>query len=147
MKRLVIGSTDRADFPALDLYGIRCKIDTGAQTSSIHCHHVKFVEKDGKERIKFKLLDPEHTLYNNKRIEFDEFDERKVRSSSGHAEMRWVIKTKIILFGQEFDLELTLADREKMRYPVLLGKKFLQDHRIMVDVTKSNLSGRQKARN
>ncbi|HBT08538.1 MAG TPA: peptidase, partial [Leeuwenhoekiella sp.] len=35
MEKVVIGRTDRADFPALGIADIDIKIDTGAYTSSI----------------------------------------------------------------------------------------------------------------
>ena len=40
MPKKVIGRIDKADFPLLGLFDIDVKIDTGAYTSSIHCHKV-----------------------------------------------------------------------------------------------------------
>lgn len=140
---LVIGRTDRVDFPDLNLFDIPCKIDTGATTSAIHCHHVKIVEKDGKDYLRFRLLDPKHALYNDKEFEFNEFEERSVKNTSGISEDRYVIKTKILLFATLHDIELTLADRERMTYPVLLGRTFLHK-RFLVDVSKNKLSHKEK---
>ena len=38
MAKKTIGRIDKADFPLLDIYDIDIKIDTGAYTSSMHCH-------------------------------------------------------------------------------------------------------------
>lgn len=141
----VIGRTDRIDFPGLDLFDLPCKIDTGATTSAIHCHHVKLVEKEGVDHLRFQLLDPKHVLYNDKEFEFNSFEERSVRNTSGIAEDRYVIKTQVLIFGTQYDIELTLADRERMVYPVLLGRTFLQK-RFVVDVSKNKLSHREKCK-
>ena len=121
----IIGMVDKADFPELGLYGISCKTDTGAETSSIHCSRVKLIEVDGVDKLKVKLLDPKHPDYEDKEFVFDKFFEKNVKSSNGIAETRFVIESKIVLFGEPYDVELTLADRGEMRFPVLLGRKFL----------------------
>ncbi len=143
--KLVIGTLDKVDFPEFGLYEIPCKIDTGAQTSALHCHRVRLIEieKEGKEIIAFELLDPSHEEYNGKEYRTTDFEERKVRSSSGHAEYRYVIRAKLLLFGETIETEFTLADRERMKYPILLGKSLLKG-RFLVDVAKTNLSHKQK---
>ena len=139
----IIGTIDRIDFPKLNLENIKCKTDTGAMTSSIHCHEVKRIERGGVEYITFKLLDPSHPQYKNKAIRVDDFSERKVRNSFGQSEYRYVIRTDVTLFGETYEAEFTLADREKMRNPVLLGKRLLKG-RYLVDVSKQNLSHKKK---
>ena len=54
-------------------------------------------------------------------------------------QLRYLIKTRICLFEQEYPIELTLSDREEMSFPILIGRKFLT-HRFIVDVSKENLS-------
>jgi hypothetical protein len=58
--------------------------------------------------------------------------------------MRYVIKTKVTLFGKTFKTEFSLADRQQMRYPVLLGRKLLRN-RFIVDVSLENVSFSQKS--
>ncbi len=145
-EKIIIGTLDKADFPDLQLEEIDCKIDTGAATSAIHCHEIKVLEKEGKEVLSFKLLDPDHPAYNHKRFYTSQFQLRKVRSSSGHLEERYVITTRVVLFKKTYKTQFTLADRVKMRYPVLLGKKLLHS-RFLVDVALKNLSWKQKNTN
>lgn len=140
----VIGAFDKIDLPELNLFNLDCKVDTGAYTSAIHCHRVHLIESDGIEWLSFHLLDPSHPAYNNQAYRSRNFAERVVRSSSGHAEYRYVIQTKICLFGKLFDIEFTLADREQMRYPILIGRKFLRQYHFLVDVRQRHLSFRQK---
>ncbi len=134
-----IGRIDKADFPLLDLYEIAVKIDTGAYTSSIHCKNV--VEENSQLRCNF--LDPEHENYDGKEIIFRDFETAQVKSSNGIVQNRYKIKTRIILFGEEFDIYLTLSDREEMKFPVLLGRNFL-NKKFIVDSSLTHLSLKRK---
>ena len=141
--KLIIGTTDKIYFPLFEMEDIDCKIDTGARTSSLHCHKVHLVEKDGQRYVSFHLLDPKHESYQKREFKSFTFKEKKVKSSFGESEFRFSIYTTIRLFDREFKVEFTLADRGKMRYPVLLGKRFLQG-KCLVDVSLQNLSFNQK---
>lgn len=141
--KIIIGRREKADFPELELYGIDAKIDTGAYTSAIHCHDLKLIRYRGIKQIQFRLLDPMHPKYNQKLLILPVYARRNVKNSFGQVEERFIIQTKIALFGQVFDVELALADRSKMEYPVLLGRKVIYG-RFVVDVSKCNLSHKQK---
>lgn len=145
-KLLIIGHIDAVDLPELELSNIQCKIDTGADSSAIHCHRVKIKEKDGKEFLTFKLLDPKHPDYQKKDFQIFNFKERRIRSSNGQTQFRYVIKTKVVIFGNTYETEFTLADRGKMKYPILLGRKLLNKN-FLVDVAQRNLSLQMKESN
>lgn len=134
-----IGRIDKADFPTLGLYEIAVKIDTGAYTSTIHCKNV--VEQDG--ALKCNFLDEEHPDYNGKKIIFENYQTTKVKSSNGIVQTRYKIETEILLFGERQSIQLTLSDREEMKFPVLLGRNFLSK-KYIVDINLSNLSFKQK---
>lgn len=134
-----IGRIEMVDLPKWNIEGIEAKIDTGAYSSSLHCHHIERFEKDGESWIKFNLLDPEHRAYNDQLIELPIFDEREVKSSNGVSETRFFVQTTICLFKKEFTIEFSLTDRSEMKYPLLIGRKFLSK-KFIVDVSKRNLS-------
>ncbi|WP_026999792.1 ATP-dependent zinc protease family protein [Eisenibacter elegans] len=142
----IIGTRDRIDFVDFALFDLPCKIDTGAETSAIHCHHVKLIEKEGQELISFKLLDPSHPEYDGVEYRTAKFEERRIRSSFGHTEYRYVITTQVQLFGEVFSTQFTLADRVQMKFPVLLGKRLLKNQ-FLVDVSLVDLSFKQKQQN
>ncbi len=142
-EKIVIGTVDIIDFGILELEDVPCKIDTGAQTSSLHCSKIRIIERDGKEYLSFRVLDPSHEMYSKKKFLTDEFKERKIRNSFGNYEYRYVIRTQVVLFGKKIKAEFTLADRGRMRYPVLIGKKLL-NKRFIVDVSQRNLNARYK---
>lgn len=135
----IIGRAELIDFPDWDLYGIDAKIDTGAYTSSLHCHHIERITKDGKEFVRFNLLDPSHEIYNDKLFELPIFKSKTVKSSNGVSEERFIVKTRLDLLGKQLDAELSLTDRSEMRYPVLIGRKLIKGN-FIVDVSKKYLS-------
>ena len=121
MKKRTIGRFDRADFPELQLSDIAVKVDTGAYTSSIHCDNI--VEEE--EVLRCTFLDEEHPQYNGKEFVFRDYDVVFVRSSYGAVQKRYQIQSKIKIFGEIYKISLSLAARQEMRFPVLLGRKFL----------------------
>lgn len=145
MKRHTLGRTERVDLPLWNIENIEAKIDTGAFTSSVHCHHIEEVHKSGATFIQFNLLDPEHPAYNEQLFVFPIHDKREVKSSNGQTELRYFVKTKILLFGNEYDIELSLTDRSEMKFPILIGRKFIRRNHFLVDVTKKNQSLKQRS--
>jgi len=138
-----IGRTDRVDFPELELRNIKAKVDTGAYTSSIHCLDIKEIEINEEKWIEFKLLDPSHIQYNNKVFKVKNYTEKIVKSSFGHVESRFIIETDIIIFAEQYKIELSLSERSSMKYPILLGRKFLTNN-FIVDTADHNLSYKLK---
>tara|TARA_B100001063_G_scaffold177891_1_gene166818 strand:- start:4194 stop:4682 length:489 start_codon:yes stop_codon:yes gene_type:complete len=137
---LLIGKYDRLDLPVLKLKNLRAKIDSGAKTSSLHCSYIKQIDENS---VEFDVLDETHKKY--KEIIYTMPIKRiaSVRSSNGIVEKRFVISTKVVIFDKSFDTEFTLRDREKMNYPILLGREFLKQG-FLVDVREDHLSYSQK---
>jgi hypothetical protein len=141
--KITIGREDKADFPEFFLEDIDLKIDSGAYTSSIHCSDIEEIEVDEKKFLKFTLLDPEHALYNNKEFISEDYTSKLVKSSNGISEMRFRIHTEIIIFNKKFPIYLTLSERKDMKFPILLGRKFL-NKKFVIDTIKKNLSHKIK---
>ena len=135
----MIGRYDRANFPGLHLNDISVKVDTGAYTSSIHCDNIK--EEEG--TLKCTFLDEEHPLYNGREFSFTDYDIVFVRSSNGMVQKRYQIQTNITLFNHTFKISLSLSARQEMRFPVLLGRKFLTK-KFIVDTEYFDVSANQK---
>lgn len=138
-----IGRIDKADFPELFLSNINIKIDTGAYTSTIHCDDIKEVIIDGEKYIEFKLLDPTHPQYSDNKFKTKRFKKRMIKNSFGKAEQRFVVETTIVIFEEEYPIELSLSERSNMKYPILIGRKLL-NRRFCVDTSKQNLSFKLK---
>ena len=54
-------------------------------------------------------------------------------------EQRFLIGTEIVIFEQTFPIFLTVTERGAMKFPVLLGRKFLSK-KFVVDPSLKNLS-------
>jgi hypothetical protein len=137
----ILGRTDRIDLPGLGLTNLHAKIDTGAYTCSLHCTRAEIING----RLEFVLLDEEHPEFTGMKFTFDKFSRRAIKNSFGEAEERYVIRTTIVIFNKTITAEFSLSDRDKLRYPVLIGRKILRN-RYLIDVTEKDLSfkARQK---
>ena len=133
--KIIIGRKDIADFPELELNDVQVKIDTGAYTSSIHCKSIEV--KNGKLYCIF--LDEKHPEYSFETHCFEDYKTIRVKSSNGIAQKRYEIKSHIKLFNKIYSISLSLSDRKDMRYPVLLGRKFLNP-KFIVDPALTDLS-------
>ena len=130
-----MGRNDRVDLPGLGLTDIHAKIDTGAYTSSLHCSSAEVVNG----RLEFVLMDEEHPEFTGMKFTFDEFDQREIRSSTGEAELRYVIRTTVKIYNRTFRTQFSLSARENMRFPILLGRRVLKN-RFLIDVSKTDMS-------
>jgi hypothetical protein len=137
----VLGRYDRVDLPQLKLKNIHAKVDTGAYRCSLHCHNVEII--NGK--LEFILLDEEHPEFTGMKFVFDTFEERDIRNSFGEVERRFVIVTTVRIFEEDITGEFSLSNRGSLKFPILIGRKILRD-RFLIDVTKKNLSFKEKRR-
>lgn len=136
----VIGMTDRIDLPELGVFDVDVKVDTGAYTSSIHCSRVREkIDAGGRKVLSFTI--PGSLLHEKgiHRFQVYNFSQKKVRSSNGQMQTRYVINTPVVMFGRVIKADFTLADRSRMKYPILLGRKLLKN-RFLVDVSLKDLS-------
>ncbi|ERJ59473.1 ATP-dependent zinc protease family protein [Sphingobacterium paucimobilis] len=137
-EKLIIGRHEIVDLPELGMYNIESKIDTGAETSVLHCEDFEIIEKDGHRFITCHIkphLEEEEILT----LTFPIHRERVVKSSFGQTETRYIFLTKVRMFDQLFDIKLSLRDRSSMSYPMLLGRNFISG-KFLVDVSKKRLA-------
>lgn len=129
-EQTIIGRSDKADFPEFDLERINLKVDSGAYTSAIHCCKISLSETNKLEVI---FLDENDPKYTGKIHEFKEYIKKKVRSSNGIIEERFIVATKIRFHEHFYDINLSLTFRGDMRFPVLLGRRFLTRNHFIIN--------------
>jgi len=139
MEKKIIGRKEKISLPDLELDLVWAKVDTGAYTSSIHAEHIHVEENEGRRTLKFQVLLEGHKAFTGKIVTFEQFKEKKVKNSFGHAEVRYLIVTTIVIASERYQAEFTLSDRSSMKNAVLLGRKILKS-RFLVDVTRTNLA-------
>lgn len=137
--KILIGRIDKVDFPELGIQAIDAKMDTGAFSSSIHCFEIKAFLKEDKLYVKFSLFDDSNHIEH----EFKVDSIRQVKNSFGQIENRYIIKTKISLFGKKITTDVALSNRSTMKFPVLIGRKLLAN-RFIVDVSQQYVSFKKK---
>jgi hypothetical protein len=135
---VVIGWRALVDFPEFGLIGIPAKVDTGARTSSLHATHAQTFERGGKVWVRFHVYSGKrrarvHTIAEAPLVEL-----RKIRSSNGAVEERYVITTQVSARGLNWTAEVSLSKRSSMTFPMLLGRSCLRN-RFLVDSGHSYL--------
>ncbi len=119
------------DLPLLGIEGIDAKVDTGAFSGALHASNIREVsDADGVKHLHFNpLASKDHTL------EVDHYHRRSVKSSNGQSSLRYAFDTEVEILGQRYPLTITLSNRSSMKYQMLIGRKFLQTHGFLVDVS------------
>ena len=141
MKRQIIGWREWLALPELNIARIKAKIDTGARTSALHTFSIETMAVSGQSKVRFGI----HPYQNRIDIEqyciADIIDERWVTDSGGHKEKRLVIATAVQFGLDLWPIEITLTNRETMRFRMLIGRAAMS-HRFSVNPDKSYLLGK-----
>jgi hypothetical protein len=135
----LVGWREWGTFPEIGNEKVKMKVDTGARTSCLHAFKIKPFQKNNQKWIRV-WFHPEQESDREVVCEFPIFDRRDVSDSGGHRTKRYVIKTPIIMGGKQFDIELTLTNRDNMKFRMLLGRRALEG-RFLVNSAKSYLTG------
>lgn len=129
-QRSVVGSFEAVSLPSIGIKHTIAKIDTGAFSGAISCSYAKVVKEEGKKVLRFSPGKRSKKIY-----ETDTFSEKFVRSSNGHREKRYVIDTEIIIRDKPYPITITLSDRSEMKHEILIGRRFLREQNLLVDVS------------
>ncbi len=130
--KAIIGNQEWCKLAGLGLPAVKARVDSGAKTSALHAFNIRAFSRDGMPWVRFEV----HPLQKNRSVvvscEAPVVDRRTVRSSTGDAEKRYVIRTPLTLGGETWEIELTLTNRDSMGYRMLLGREAMLG-RLMVD--------------
>lgn len=127
--------------PDLGVDWIKAKIDTGARTSSLHAFGIREFRRDGEDWVRFWVKPWQDSQEDAVEVECPVHDRRAVRSSSGHAQERFVVELLIRLHDREVLAEVTLSNRDEMGFRMLIGREALRQGYV-VDPARSFVGGR-----
>ncbi len=118
--RVLLGWREWLALPDLGIPSIRAKVDSGARSSALHVDAIGLFARDGAEWVAF-ALDPDKQG-RNVRCEAPVVDRRPVTDSGGQTTVRIFIRTRLALAGRSREIEINLASRRNMLFPMLLGR-------------------------
>jgi hypothetical protein len=137
----ILGWREWVALPELGINSIKAKIDTGARTSTLHAFYVSPFKKNGRHKVRFIVHPHQRRRDEIVACEADVLDIRWVTDSGGHRARRYVIETTLQLANLNWKIELTLTNRDVLRFRMLLGRTALR-HRVLVDPGASYLVGK-----
>jgi len=135
-----IGWRETVALPDLGIEEIKAKVDTGARTSALHAIPRRVYKKNGLSWIDFDI--PRSVAHPVISCSSPLVDQRKITNTSGIPETRYVIETKMILGDRHWNIEISLADREKMAFDLILGRTAIRRHKLCVNPGRSFLAGK-----
>ncbi len=128
----IIGAVEWARIEPANLW-VESRIDTGADTTSIHAEEIQLIEKDGKRYVSFVLTD----ALTGSRYSQELRLRRRVliKQSDGPDQRRYVVRMWVTVGQTRSRIDVNLTDRTNFEYPLLIGRNFLTDTMI-VDVSR-----------
>ncbi|PYE33217.1 hypothetical protein DFP83_10454 [Idiomarina fontislapidosi] len=127
----ILGWKEWGRLPDIGIDAIHMKVDTGAKTSCLHAFKLEPFEKDGQDWLRV-LVHPHQDSLDEHVFESPIHDQREVTDSGGHTEVRYVIRTRLQLGAFDGPIELTLTNRDTMKFRMLLGRQAMRK-RFMVN--------------
>ena len=133
--KIIIGRLESITLPDLGIEDLQVRVDTGAKTSSLHVDNMKKKIVDGIHKVTFDIHPDAHNVDRIVTCTAPISDIRKIKSSNGTSEQRYVIETTVILGSESWKIEITLTDRSDMSYLMLFGREAIGT-RFLIDPSK-----------
>lgn len=139
-KHIIIGGEEWCSFPGLNIPAIKARVDSGAKTSAIHASNIHKFNRKGEKWVSFEVHPIQDTRRITLRCKAKVIAHRNIKSSSGISEKRYVIQSTMKIGNYQWNIELTLANRDSMGFRMLLGREAMEN-RVFVDPANSFLQG------
>ncbi len=134
-----LGWKEWGALPDIGIDRIHMKVDTGAKTSCLHAFKLEPFERDGASWLKI-YVHPQQDSLQEHSFEAPVYEQREVTDSDGHTEVRYVIRTRLVLGQFDQVIELTLTNRDTMKFRMLLGRQAMRQH-FIVNPAQAHLLG------
>ena len=131
----IIGRLESIALPEIGIDNLEVRVDTGAKTSSLQVDNIKKFVVKGIHQVTFDIHPDAHNVDRIVTCTAPISDFRKVKSSNGTSEERYVIETTIVLGSESWAIEITLTDRSDMSYLMLFGREAIGT-KFLIDPSK-----------
>lgn len=138
--KIILGSEEWCSFPELGIPTIKARVDSGAKTSALHAINIAPFKKEGQNWVKFDINPIQNNVKTIIHCEAPLVDKRIVKSSSGFREERYVILSNLEIGNTNWNIEMTLTNRDSMGFRMLLGREAMSG-RVLVDPEQQYLLG------
>lgn len=123
---------------------LKAKLDSGARTSSLSAVEVERFTREGEDWVRFvvPISAFDGATGEAQRIAMERPLQREalIKRHGASASVRPVVQVDICLGGHVFTTPVTLTDRSRFNYPLLLGRSALRG-RAMIDVEQTYIHG------
>lgn len=106
---------------------LKARIDTGATTTSLGVDEMELIHEDGKDWVEIRIGEVTSKYRVVKFIRIKQHESESVK--------RPVVRLRLILGNVSESVNVTLADRSKFKYKLLIGRNLLYDN-FIVDVSQ-----------
>jgi len=138
--KIILGSEEWCSFPELGIPTIKARVDSGAKTSALHAINIAPFKNEGQNWVRFDINPIQNNVKTVIHCEAPLVDKRVVKSSSGFREERYVIQTNLEIGSTNWNIEMTLTNRDSMGFRMLLGREAMSG-RVLVDPEQQYLLG------
>ena len=139
-RQTLIGWNELVDLPEWQVRRLRAKVDTGARSSALHVTNL-IPLPDG--RVRFDVVLDRKRVHRRVHVVAPVCRVGRVRSSTGRYTRRYFVRTRLVLGGVEKNIEVSLVDREKMLFRMLLGRTALAGD-FVIDPGRRRLTTKNK---
>jgi ribosomal protein S6--L-glutamate ligase len=128
---LILGWQEWISLPDLGLPALKAKIDTGAKTSALHTHLIEPFGTSECPMVRFTVLPDPNADDLQIEASAPVADRREITSSNGEKELRFVITTRLSIGAWIWPIEITLTNRERMAYRMLIGRQAIRPNTLV----------------
>lgn len=137
--KILLGAVEFVHLESPDLK-MRARIDSGAETSSLHAIGIELFERDGERWVRFQTMAEEGDAAVDMELPLSRKARIKSKTSADDIDKRPVVELNLRLGQRTERVEVSLVDRGHFTYPVLIGRNFLQDA-ALIDVSREYVQG------
>ena len=117
--RVLIGWNEYVEIPDWGIRRLRAKVDTGARSSALHVENIEELPRGG---VQFDVGPNREKRDRRVHVATRITRRGRVRSSTGHYETCVFVMAPVQIGPIERQVEVSLVDREKMIFRMLLGR-------------------------